>query len=178
MTLAPKLTDEQTNEASSWLPGSAESTRALAASEAFSSPNMIPAVVVYERDSGITEPEMAKASADAEAFGQLEGLGGDVEGACPLRGRPGPADVRPARLGEDGWELSADVVADMRKQRAPAQKAWRRTSPVRPATPPTPLMPLRASTPGCSWPGGLKWTHEVGPAAARTARCAVPIAIR
>ncbi|CAN5550242.1 MMPL family transporter [soil metagenome] len=114
MTLAPKLTDEQNNEASSWLPGSAESTRALAASEAFSSPNMIPAVVVYERDSGITEADRAKASADATTFGQLEGLGGEVAGPIPSPDGQALQTYVPLDLGEDGWELSADVVADMR----------------------------------------------------------------
>jgi putative drug exporter of the RND superfamily len=43
--LAQKLTDAQDNDASSWLPGSAESTQVLQESEEFR-PEVIPAIVV------------------------------------------------------------------------------------------------------------------------------------
>ena len=49
---AAKLTDVQNNEASSWLPASAESTRALDRLAAFQDPNAIPTVVVYRSTSG------------------------------------------------------------------------------------------------------------------------------
>jgi len=52
--LAGKLTDVEKNEAKSWLPGGAESTQVLDAQQAFASPNTIPAVLVYERGSGLT----------------------------------------------------------------------------------------------------------------------------
>ena len=49
-SFAAKLADVQNNEASSWLPESAESTRAFEKLEPFQDPNAIPTVVVYERD--------------------------------------------------------------------------------------------------------------------------------
>src|SRR5439155_13925235 len=50
--LAGKLNGVEKNDAKSWLPGSAESTQVLTAEAAFSSPNTLPAVVVYERPAG------------------------------------------------------------------------------------------------------------------------------
>src|SRR5689334_19379044 len=46
---AQKLADVQNNEASSWLPESAESTKALEQLTPFQNPDAIPTVVVYER---------------------------------------------------------------------------------------------------------------------------------
>ncbi len=53
-TFAAKLADVQNNEASSWLPASAESTRALEKLGPFQDPNAIPTIVVYEREGGLT----------------------------------------------------------------------------------------------------------------------------
>ena len=44
---AGKLTEVQNNEASSWLPGNAESTKALDKLAPFQDPNAIPTTVVY-----------------------------------------------------------------------------------------------------------------------------------
>ena len=115
MGFAQQLTDEQNNEAASWLPGSAESTKALAATAAFSSPNMIPAVVVYERESGITDADMREAAADAATFGQLDGLDGQVAGPFPSPDGQALQTYVPLDLGVDGWELAADVVEGMRE---------------------------------------------------------------
>lgn len=53
-TLAGKLTAAQDNDAKSWLPASAESTEVLTIASSFASPNTIPAVIVYVRESGLT----------------------------------------------------------------------------------------------------------------------------
>ena len=60
-SFASKLTDVQNNEASSWLPASAESTRALEKLEPFQDPNAIPTVVVYERGGGLSQSDIAAA---------------------------------------------------------------------------------------------------------------------
>ena len=49
----------QNNEASSWLPGNAESTKALDKLEPFQDPNAIPTDVVYEKKSGLTPDDLA-----------------------------------------------------------------------------------------------------------------------
>ena len=54
-SLAGKLQGAERNDASSYLPASAESTQELNLQAKFTSPNLNPAVVVYTRSSGITE---------------------------------------------------------------------------------------------------------------------------
>src|SRR5262245_12672834 len=53
------LTGAQKNDASSWLPGDAESTKVLKKATAFQSENEFPAVIVYERPSGVTQADLA-----------------------------------------------------------------------------------------------------------------------
>src|SRR5258708_14987824 len=50
--LSGKLTGAEKNDAQSWLPAKAESTQVLKLQSAFQSPNVFPAVVVYDRPSG------------------------------------------------------------------------------------------------------------------------------
>jgi putative drug exporter of the RND superfamily len=54
-----KLTSVQENEASSWLPASAESTKVLEELSSTVNPNDIPTLVVYSRSSGLTEADFA-----------------------------------------------------------------------------------------------------------------------
>ena len=52
--LSGKLTGAEKNDAQSWLPPKAESTQVLALRSHFVSPNVYPAVVVYDRPAGVT----------------------------------------------------------------------------------------------------------------------------
>src|ERR687898_1948269 len=65
---AAKLADVQNNEASSWLPQSAESTRAFEKLEPFQDPNAIPTIVVYHRDGGLTQADRAAIEQHAVEF--------------------------------------------------------------------------------------------------------------
>ncbi len=126
--LAGGLTDEQDNEVSSWLPGDAESTRAIELqAELGSDPDVIQAVVVYERTAGLTDADLAAVEADAAAFGRLEDLDGEITG--PIRSEDGEAVqlVVPLNMGAEGWEAIAPLVDDMRAQAADAPdglQAW------------------------------------------------------
>src|SRR5579859_1674764 len=66
-SLAGKLNGAEKNDSSSWLPAAAESTKVLDVQSRFQSPNIFAAVVVYDRPSGLTSADRAKAAAD---FGQ------------------------------------------------------------------------------------------------------------
>jgi putative drug exporter of the RND superfamily len=77
-SLAGKLQGAEKNDASSYLPGSAESTQELNEQSAFQSKNYNPALVVYVRDSGITAADLAKAQADARSFASLPAVDGRV----------------------------------------------------------------------------------------------------
>jgi RND superfamily putative drug exporter len=113
--LAGSLTDEQNNEVSSWLPGDAESTLALEQqTELGSDPDVITAVVVYERTDGLTPADVAAVQEDADAFGQLAELDGTVLGPIPAEEGEAAQLVVPLNVGADGWEAIAPLVDDMR----------------------------------------------------------------
>ncbi len=112
--LAGKLTDAQENDAKSWLPASAESTEVLDIAAGFSSPNTIPAVLVYVRDSGLTPADLAKVQQDAETFSQLDTLDGEVVGPIPSEDGQAAQIIVPLDLGSEGWNLAADAVANLR----------------------------------------------------------------
>jgi RND superfamily putative drug exporter len=81
--LAGKLQGAERNDASSYLPASAESTRELNAQNAFVVTNLNPAVVLYQRPSGVTAADLAKARQDARVFGALAAVHGRVSGPFP-----------------------------------------------------------------------------------------------
>ncbi|MFE0475916.1 MMPL family transporter [Streptomyces sp. NPDC058947] len=115
---AMKLTDAQDNDAASWLPGSAESTQVLEASEDFR-PEQIPAVVIYARDGGLTPQDRAEIAEDVRQLKQLRDhgiIGAQTRG--PVFDRP--ADPRaaqvfvPITMDEKGWERIAPAVDSIR----------------------------------------------------------------
>jgi putative drug exporter of the RND superfamily len=77
-SLAGKLQGAEKNDASSYLPGSAESTQELNEQAAFQSKNYNPALVVYVREGGVTAADIAKADADARYFATLPTVDGRV----------------------------------------------------------------------------------------------------
>jgi putative drug exporter of the RND superfamily len=76
--LAGKLQGAEKNDASAYLPASAESTQELNEQAIFQSKNYNPALVVYVRDSGVTASDLAKANADARYFASLPVVDGRV----------------------------------------------------------------------------------------------------
>jgi len=66
--LPAKYTDAQENESSSFLPGDAESTKALAAVEELQGGENAAAVVVYRRDGGLTAADRTVMAEDRRNF--------------------------------------------------------------------------------------------------------------
>src|SRR5499426_4278620 len=102
--LSAKLTGAEKNDAKTWLPANAESTKVLDVQSRFQSPNIFPAVIVYERASGLTAADRAKAAADARSFAGLHGVGpGQVVG--PVLSADGKAmqTIVSVNLGKQGW---------------------------------------------------------------------------
>ena len=82
---ANKLEKAEKNEASSYLPGSAESTKVLDIEKRLQGGNIASAVVVYERDTGLTPSDLARAGSDYCTLQRL-GLKGELPpppGPCP-----------------------------------------------------------------------------------------------
>ncbi|HTV10799.1 MAG TPA: MMPL family transporter [Acidimicrobiales bacterium] len=108
---AGKLSGAEKNDASSFLPGSAESTKVLNAEDAFRSPNTIVAVVVLTRAPQLTNADRARIVSYTAAFAKVAPLGGPVLG--PLWSRDGEAAeiTLPYNLGDDGWSKTPGVVS-------------------------------------------------------------------
>ena len=129
-----KLADVEDNETVNWLPGSAESTQALEEISQFRSDTTLDAVMVYERDGGITNADFQKAEADAAEFAEMDGktvgeivgddsvaeadtvVNIDGEVAPPITSEDGEAIevVVPIDAGKDGWLIMPDLADHMR----------------------------------------------------------------
>ena len=115
--LAGKLTDEQQNDIAAWLPGEAESTRALEAqSDLGSDPDLIPAVLVYERAGGLTDEDAAAVEEDVAAFARLDALDGEITGPIPSEDGEALQLIVPLNVGPDGWEAMGAIVEDIRAE--------------------------------------------------------------
>ncbi len=76
-SLSSKLADVQNNEASTWLPESAESTQVSEELSDTVDPNNIPTLIVYSRDGGLTDEDLAAIDEQAAEMAEIDGV---VEG--------------------------------------------------------------------------------------------------
>src|SRR2546430_2136335 len=113
--LSGKLTGAEKNDAKAWLPANAESTKVLDVQSQIQSPNIFPGVVVYERASGLTAADRAKAAADAQRFAGVHGVvPGRVVG--PIQSADGKAiqTILRVNLGKEGWNNAAKTADPIR----------------------------------------------------------------
>ena len=127
-----KLTSVQENEASSWLPASAESTKVLEELSSTVNPNDIPTLVVYSRSSGLTDADFAAMDRQAKEIAEIDGvtergaLSPNAAKALAAQGQPVPPlvsdDGEVAYLfltfnfGSNGWNdipPAADKIRDI-----------------------------------------------------------------
>jgi RND superfamily putative drug exporter len=127
-----KLTSVQENEASSWLPASAESTKVLEELSSTINPNDIPTLVVYSRSSGLTQADFAAMDKQAKEIAAIDGvtkqgvLSPNAAKALAAQGQPVPPlvsdDGEVAYLyltfnfGSNGWNdipPAADKIRDI-----------------------------------------------------------------
>ena len=101
--LAGKLQGAEKNDASAYLPSSAESTQELNEQNLFQSKNLNPALVVYVRDSGVTAADLQKAKADARYFASLG----------PVKGAWGGGRVAPPVVSKDHKAIQTVVGANL-----------------------------------------------------------------
>jgi putative drug exporter of the RND superfamily len=118
LALSPssKLTGAQENDAVAWLPGNAESTAVLNEMSRFQSSDEIPAVVVYERDGGVTAKDVASVTEQVAQFGDIDGVVRDPVGPLPSEDRSALQVIVPIDAGTGGWEAlsaSVDTVRDV-----------------------------------------------------------------
>jgi RND superfamily putative drug exporter len=107
--LASKLPDVQKNDVAEWLPGSAEATQVFEQSGEFQPSDALPAVVVYERDSGLTGADRAKVAADVSKLSTVDGVG-RVVGPVEAQDKKALQVLVPVDLGTEGWAKAGDAV--------------------------------------------------------------------
>jgi RND superfamily putative drug exporter len=71
LNLPGKFSDAEQNESSSFLPGDAESTKALAETEKLTQGELAPMVVVYRREGGLTPADQRVIAEDRQQFNAL-----------------------------------------------------------------------------------------------------------
>jgi putative drug exporter of the RND superfamily len=115
LPLSSKLMGAEKNDASAWLPASAESTKVLNAQARFQSPNVYTGVVVYQRASGLTAADRAKAAADARQFAGIQGVvPGQVIGPIPSADGQAMQTILQVNLGSQGWNKAATAASSIR----------------------------------------------------------------
>ena len=106
LQLPTKFSDAEDNESTSYLPGDAESTKALAATEDLQGGELASAVIVYYRASGLTPADGAKIQEDVRAmtgkrFAGVVRNGAKAAGGGPQVRRPngcaGPSTTVPGQ---------------------------------------------------------------------------------
>src|SRR5918992_4541380 len=84
--LPGKFTDAEENESTSFLPGDAESTKALQASEELQGGELAPAVIIYRRESGLTPADREKILEDVQRLTEERYPGVVPDGATAAAG--------------------------------------------------------------------------------------------
>jgi RND superfamily putative drug exporter len=109
--LPTKFSDAEKNESTSFLPGDAESTKALTATEDLQGGELAPAVIVYRRDTGLTAADRRRIQEDAArltkkrypgvvADGATAAAGGSHGGdAADSQGAAGAGEAQPGGAG-------------------------------------------------------------------------------
>jgi RND superfamily putative drug exporter len=93
--ISEKYTDAQENESTSFLPGDAESTKALTAAEDLQGGELAPAVVLYRRETGLTAADKQKIVDDVARLTSKRFDGVVVDGATAAAGGGGDAAAPP-----------------------------------------------------------------------------------
>jgi RND superfamily putative drug exporter len=125
-SLNAKLIDVQDNEASSWLPADAESTKVLDELSETVDPNDIPTLVVYNRDGGLTQEDLALMDEQAAEIAETEGVtkkgvlspnAAEQAGSTqPLLSEDGEVGYLYLvwNFGDEGWNAVPDAAEDVR----------------------------------------------------------------
>jgi RND superfamily putative drug exporter len=112
--LGAKLTDVQDNEASSWLPASAESTKALDRLAPFQDSNDIPTIVVYHRDGGLTQDDLAAIQGQLEEISAMDGVVGEAQGPIVSEDGEVAQSIVTYNFGKNGWNDLPDTADELR----------------------------------------------------------------
>lgn len=111
--MQPRLQQETETDPAAFIPDDVESTQVIGLiEERFPSADVIPAIVVYERDGGLTDADLRRAEEDAAAIDERLDLGAPV--VSPTRAPPGEGLIAPGRAAAIVTvPLPADALEDV-----------------------------------------------------------------
>lgn len=125
------------NDAVSWLPGDAESTKVIDTAQVIRAKDEIPAIVVYERAAGVTPADLASVTSQVAKFNALAPVQRDPVGPIPSQDKKALQVAVPINAGSAGWAKLSAAVDEMRVIPETAPPASQHTSPGLAASPPT-----------------------------------------
>src|SRR3954468_21591577 len=113
--LSGKFEDAQKNESSSFLPGKAESIKALKAIERYPGGELAPAVIVFEREGGLTPADKRRIDGTAAKLNEKPPQLG-LEAQQPVYARNGAAAIitQPVQPGDGQSELFQEAAQHIR----------------------------------------------------------------
>jgi RND superfamily putative drug exporter len=121
--LGGKLSSVEDNQASAWLPGDAESTKAMDVTKNFQSDDEIPAILIYEKPGGLTAQDLAAIGASAQQLPTVKGVLPTVVGPVPSKENPAQAAqvIATLKLGADGngWDKLPDTMKQIKSVATP-----------------------------------------------------------
>ncbi|WP_026189271.1 MMPL family transporter [Salinispora mooreana] len=107
-----RLSEVTTNDNAAFLPTDAEATRAQDLSELFVDQLTTPALIVYERTSGITDADQQQIAADTAEIAEVPGVVGPLP--PPIPSADGQAVQLIVPVDDERGEEIANVVAELR----------------------------------------------------------------
>ncbi|GLZ36973.1 MMPL family transporter [Actinokineospora sp. NBRC 105648] len=113
--LQGQLSTVQRNDNAAFLPSSAESTRVSELQKSFADSNALPAVLVFERASGLTQSDNDAIATALGKVGELPGIGPVSRPQASTQDTPARAAQAVALLPNNGKQLRA-LVTDIRAQ--------------------------------------------------------------
>jgi len=111
---AGKLDDAQKNDAATWLPGGAESTKVIKAVEQFQSQDEVATIVVYERAGGMKPQDFAAVAGQVKKFNAIKAVQQESLGPIPSKDGKALQVIVPVDTSKGGWEVSGTAVSEMR----------------------------------------------------------------
>ena len=119
-----KLSDVQKNDNSSWLPGSADSTKVANEQDKFTNIQSIPGFVVYQRDGGLTAADKSAINAARATFRSVKGVAANEVGVPRYAQNGDVAAISVPLIGKDkGKSVSGPHLVDAEKAVVKAAKA-------------------------------------------------------
>ncbi len=113
-SFASKLTGEQENDIGSWLPGDAESTKVIEQSAAFADPEALPAILLFVRDGGGSQQDLARLTAAKAELAKLPDVEGEVVGPIPAQDGKAAQLIVTLKLKDSEFEKLPDVVQEVK----------------------------------------------------------------